>query len=376
MPIVIKWKRLDAAPPVRDLASVVHYNQRYAFVSSARLDFQAGTGLSPVVLDLMAALARKGKKIALVAPPPLRLPPSLLRAWFNYRVSGTLGELETDVVVGFAGDGYRFARSKRRCRFVAFLPEVTADQFAASAGGRRLAVVGRARRERIASRACDLVVVTSEYARRRIADAYELAAPRVAVVPCGVDPDEWNERTLPEHDRPRILSVVAGAGPLELSWVLGGFALAREAGVEAELHLAGTDHETMRMHSDLVRRCGIAVTCARSRDLRRSALKAEFGACDLYVQASARAGGAPHVLWAMATGRPVIAPAAADLPELVGSGGNQVPFGDQEGLGRAMADVLGDKKRHRQLAANARRRALERSWGASASRFGELLSEL
>jgi glycosyltransferase involved in cell wall biosynthesis len=78
----------------------------------------------------------------------------------------------------------------------------------------------------------------------------------------------------------------------------------------------------------------------------------------------------------MATGRPVIAPLARDFPELVGSGGIQVPFGDQQGLGRAMADVLGDKNRHRQLAANARRRALERSWGASASRFGELLSEL
>lgn len=366
----IKRKRLDAAGPVADLAGVVHYNQRYAFVSSARLDVQAGTGVSPLVLGLMAALARKGKKVALVAPTPLRLTPALLGAWFNRTVARTLGELEMDVAIGFAGDGFRYARARRRSRFVAFLSEVTPD---GTKGG-----PGRARRERIACRDGDLVVVTSAYARSRVVNAYGLSEERVAVVPCGVDPDEWSQRALPEHDRPRVLAIAAGVPAAGLEWLLDGFARLRDTGLDAELHLAGARPDFPAHHGALVGKSKHAITFTPTprSGLRRSDLKAEIGASDLYVQIDSRSGLAPHLLWAMATGRPVIAPKVGDFPEVVGPGGTLLPPGDPALLARAMADILRERAHHSDLATRARRRALELNWDAAASRFGELLSEL
>ena len=89
-----------------------------------------------------------------------------------------------------------------------------------------------------------------------------------------------------------------------------------------------------------------------------------------------RAGAASNLLWAMATGRAIIAPDTLDFPEVIGSGGRIVPSGDPQALGRALTEVLTSRSRLKELATAARRRALELPWSASAIRFGELLAGL
>jgi glycosyltransferase involved in cell wall biosynthesis len=62
---------------------------------------------------------------------------------------------------------------------------------------------------------------------------------------------------------------------------------------------------------------------------------------------------------AMAMGRPVVASAVSDLPELLGGCGRLVPPGDAGALAAALADLLRDGAQARELGERARERCLE-----------------
>lgn len=75
----------------------------------------------------------------------------------------------------------------------------------------------------------------------------------------------------------------------------------------------------------------------------------------------------------MAMGRPIVASAVSDLPEVVDGCGRLVPAGDAEALASAIANLLEDGDRARELGARARARCVERY---SLERIGEQLGEL
>lgn len=350
-----------------------HYNQRYAFVSSALLDASAGIGASPLVLGLMAALAKKGKKVALVAPPPaLRLPESLTFTWFNLRAVRALSDLAVDVVIGFDGDGHRFARAPRTPPFVAFLTGGLGD-FAGALPGR---AGGRSRRSLLSAvRSADLLVVTSRHAVQQAVEMTGLAPERVAALSPGVDPEEWRARAFPEHDRPRVFAVASGARDDEFAWLVGACVEARRRIGDLELQVCGAEHPRLWQRSAF--RSGLppeAVTIdSRSR---RSDLKAELGACDVFVQLAQRSGGAPHWLWAMALGRPVIVPDTPELRELSDGAAASVPPLDTGALGAMLADMLASRATAKEWVRRGAERAANATWGDAAQRFGERLAEL
>jgi glycosyltransferase involved in cell wall biosynthesis len=76
---------------------------------------------------------------------------------------------------------------------------------------------------------------------------------------------------------------------------------------------------------------------------------------------------------AMAMGRPVVASAVSDLPELLDGCGRLVPPGDVEALTAALVDLLRDEAQARELGDRARARSLERY---SFERVGERLGEI
>jgi glycosyltransferase involved in cell wall biosynthesis len=75
------------------------------------------------------------------------------------------------------------------------------------------------------------------------------------------------------------------------------------------------------------------------------------------------------VLEAMARGRPVIAAAAAALPEVVGTGGQLLDPDDQDQWASSMSDLLTDPSSATAWGAAARARAANFSWAATAARL-------
>ena len=76
---------------------------------------------------------------------------------------------------------------------------------------------------------------------------------------------------------------------------------------------------------------------------------------------------------AMAMGRPIVASAVSDLPEVLDGCGRLVPAGDAEALASAIANLLEDRDRAGELGARARARCVERY---SLERIGKQLGEL
>jgi glycosyltransferase involved in cell wall biosynthesis len=73
----------------------------------------------------------------------------------------------------------------------------------------------------------------------------------------------------------------------------------------------------------------------------------------------------------MAMGRPVVASAVSDLPEVLDGCGRLVPPGDGAALAAALGELLADSAQARELGDRARARCLERY---SYERVGEQLA--
>ena len=76
---------------------------------------------------------------------------------------------------------------------------------------------------------------------------------------------------------------------------------------------------------------------------------------------------------AMAMGRPIVASAVSDMPEVLDGCGRVVPAGDADALATAIEDLLRDEAQARELGNRARTRCLERY---SFERVGAQLAEI
>jgi L-malate glycosyltransferase len=102
-------------------------------------------------------------------------------------------------------------------------------------------------------------------------------------------------------------------------------------------------------------------------------LEAYFRAADVYVSASDHEGFCVPVVEAMGHGVPVVAYAAAAVPETVGDAGLLLDSKQPLRFAAAVARVVGDAALRRQMAAEAARRVRHFEKSASAARFVDLL---
>lgn len=355
---------------------MVNYNQRYAFVTATPLDPVKGSGTAVAIMGLLSALDNKGKNIGLITPTYLPLSPGLVRYWFNLHVPSVLTKLEVDAIVGFDCDGYRYARSKRKHRYVAYLHGVIADELENERGLIQWRLKKQAEWERQNTKTADLVIVPSDYSKARARECYDLEDYKVAVIPNGINLDEWRSRLLPEHDRPRVLCVAKMYPRKGIDDLLKAWVQIVKIVPEAQLRIVGDGQEETRYRQ-------LAMDLHQSNDsvifagpVRPTELKAEYAACDIFCLPSRQEGFGIVYLEAMATGRPVIGTTAGAIPEVVGDAGILVPPRDPQALAEALIQLLQSAHLRRDYAAKARARAESFSWSSSAQRFGELLGML
>ena len=267
---------------------------------------------------------------------------------------------DVDLVLGVDLDGFIWAR-RRRMPFVASLKGIIADELKNERGLVRALLSVQARWERANTERADLVMVTSRYCAAVAQREYGVPVDRLAVVPEPIDLDAWDElfaRAARRESRGRIVLSVARMYPRKrLEDLLRAAAILRERGSGVEVRIVGRGPEWTvleRLHAEL----GLGGFVHLLGDVSREQLAEEYVNADVFCLPSVQEGFGIVFLEAMAAGLPVVACRAAAIPEVVvdGTTGVLVPPRDPPALAAALAALLSDRDRARQLGADGRKR--------------------
>ena len=371
-----KHKRLDSSRWYPDLGQMPNHNQRYAFVTATPLDPKLGSGTAVAIMGLLGALNRRGKKIGLVTPPVLPLPDHTARWWFNRYVARTLHELDIDAAIGFDCDGYRFAGSKRKCTYAAYLHGVIGDEAKNERGRIRRRLTREANWERRNSRGADIVIVPSQYSKEMAMELYGLPEPRVVVLYNGIDIDDWPLQPEPSDEHPTVLCVAKMYPRKGINDLIKAWPKVHSAIPAARLRIVGDGQEEQRH---------IALAGSLFSDpspitflgaMRPPEVRQEYGRCHVFCLPSRQEAFGIVYVEAMASGRPAIGTTSSAIPEVIGDGGLTVPPRDPDALADALVDLLRDPELRSQYAARGRRIAEGLTWDIAAIKFGEMLANI
>lgn len=353
-----------------------NYNQRYAFITATPLDPKLGSGTAVAIMGLLAALNRRGKKIGLVTPPALPLPAHTTRWWFNRHVPHTMDEMEIDAAIGFDCDGYRMAKRKRSFNYVAYLHGVIGDEAKNEKGRIRRRLKREARWEQENCSAADLVIVPSEYSKGVATSLYGVPEAQIAVVPNGIELDDWPVQPMPDDQPPTVVCVAKMYPRKGIDDLIKAWRTVRDALPEARLRIVGDGQEEARYKAMAARLFPTASPITFLGAKRPEEVRQEYRGCHVFCLPSRQEAFGIVYVEAMASGRPVVGTNAAAIPDVISDGGVTVPPRDPAALAETLIGLLRDRERCATIAKRGRAIAETLTWDASAIKFGELLGAL
>lgn len=213
-----------------------------------------------------------------------------------------------------------------------------------------------------------VVFARSAFTARELTAFAGVAAERIRIVPCGIDPRFGAVERRSVDGPPRVLyfgRLQRAKGIFDALDALGRLAAAGASGWR--LRVAGWgDAERVRAAA---RAAGVLEQLDLLGPLDRPALLQELARAELALLPSFSESFGLANAEALAAGVPVVAYGAGAVPEVVEDGrtGWLVPTGDVEGLARALGQALGDAALRRERGRAGRARVLERfTWERSA----------
>lgn len=209
------------------------------------------------------------------------------------------------------------------------------------------------------ARGVDLLMVGSQATAHDVAGRFHVPAPRLAVVPYGID-DRYNPGVRSSNaaaqpdpaGSPLILHVGSLIARKNIARLLAAFAQVAAALPAARLALLGGGPEEAALRA-LAGQLGIASAVTFAGRVDEAVKLAYHARADLLVSASTMEGFGLAVGEAMACGVPVVATTAGSLPEIIEDGvsGLLVPPNDTDALAAAMLRVLQEPALAQRLAA-------------------------
>ncbi|WP_158633507.1 glycosyltransferase family 4 protein [Tautonia sociabilis] len=244
-------------------------------------------------------------------------------------------------------------------------------------------------KERLAVRAADRILTTSDASRRDLIAHYRLAPGRVGLIGAAPDPVFRPTEAGPRSDavlskyglRPggRFLLYVGGLSPHKnLPRMIGAFS--RAAPEEVRLVIVGDFGDVFHTHVPELRaeadRLGVSGRITFTGFVPDEDLVYLYGRAEALVQPSLLEGFGLPPVEAMACGTPVLASDAGSLPEVVGEAGLFFDPTDPADIAGAIAALLEDRAVRDRLAAAASIRSACFSWDAAARQLLGHLDEI
>lgn len=221
------------------------------------------------------------------------------------------------------------------------------------------------------ARTAELVLTPSEFVRQTVVDRFGVAPDRVRATPWGVEPatsDVTVAEVQARYGLPRRWFVLPAMTWPHKNHVMLLRAFAAVAAEEHDVVLVLTGGAARAEHevrAEIVR-LGLRGRVRRTgRIPRRDVLAIVRGAVALTFPSRYEGFGLP-VLESMSVGTPVVAAAAAALPEVVGDGGRLVDPDDADGWAAVMLELLADGDERERLVVAGHERAGDFSWAAAA----------
>jgi glycosyltransferase involved in cell wall biosynthesis len=232
---------------------------------------------------------------------------------------------------------------------------------------------------RVARRLPRLLTV-SESSRRDIVEHLGVDPGRVAVVPIGVDPVLHRPRPGIARVAGRVMTTASADVPMKgLTHLLAALAKVRTDHPDAHLVVVGR----LRANSPVA---PVLDSLGLRGAVRFVSGESDERIVELYAEASVAVvpslyeGFSLPAVEAMACGVPLVATTGGALPEVTGKDGETVLAvapGDEDALAAALCRLLDDEELGRRIAADGRRRVLERfTWAVAASGTASLYGEL
>jgi glycosyltransferase involved in cell wall biosynthesis len=260
-------------------------------------------------------------------------------------------------VVGFDLDGFHYGRHAV-APYVASIKGVIADELTNERGAVRAMLALQARLERLAVRRAQVVVATSRYSRRRIADAYGVPAGKIVVVPEAIDPAAWERPPRePREEPPAILSVAHLYPRKNLEALLCACRLLQDGGRSFRVWIVG-EGPCRKAWEALRDQLGLADEVCFLGTVPFGELRARYAAASIFCLPSRQEGFGIVFLEAMASGLPIVAARAAAVPETVGEDGAAllVEPEDHVRLAEVLDLLLSDPARRHAMGEAGRRR--------------------
>lgn len=238
----------------------------------------------------------------------------------------------------------------------------------------------------LSARRATTVTTVSEYGKRDMIRFYGLRAERIHVVPLGVDTrlfrpmrDEerlasWRRRIL-GADVPFFLYVGRPSSRRNLPNLFAAFgALKNERRLPHKLLLIGTGLEGIPLEP-IIEGLGLGEHIVRVPHAEHADIAIAYNASAMLVYPSSYEGFGMPVLEAIACGTPVIALDNTAFPEFAGGVAWLLPDARVETLKAAMAALLDDSGKRRQMAVDGPARAAAYDWSLITRRYLDLMIE-
>lgn len=293
---------------------------RLQFVTAIPLNVRRGSGCYVGTQTLVEAVRQLGTDITMVTPRVQTPAYALTRILFNETLR--FRNFDGDATVGIDADGYAIAGRRNGPPHVACIKGVLGDAVRFETGATRASMALQAQLEARHARRAGLVITTSQYCARRVAELY--GVKKAAVVPELIDLEAWRKlfranAAAPDPRKFTVFSVCRFYPRKRLDVLLQAAALLRHRIPELEVRIAGNGPELRRLEQ-ICSELGLERTVRWLGDVSRNELAAEYSRADIFSLPSVQEGFGIVFLEAMAAGKPIIAARAAAVPEVVRNG--------------------------------------------------------
>ncbi len=223
----------------------------------------------------------------------------------------------------------------------------------------------------------DYIITGSDASAESIVEAVGIPREKIRAIHDGVETEVFRPLDDVEPEENRVLFVGNSEDRNKgIRYLLRALQRLRS---EVPFHLHVVHHPGSRGAPRLVREFGLYGRVTFLEDLATDELVREYNGAQLLVSPSLYEGFGLPAAEAQACGAPVIATSAGALPEIVEDGvtGVIVPPGDSAALAKAIATLIQEPERCREMGEAGARRIRERfSWRRTAEQTLELYEEL